>query len=213
MTVLQLFLLLTAPAVGGTLARCVDRSRRPRLRALRIAVAAAAMGVVAAALLVADSAAGLAAACYLGWVLIPLAALDLRIRRLPDPLTAALAGGGVLAVLAGVGPTPLQALIGGLGGGLAFLAIGWGYRVLRGREGLGLGDVKLVAALGLWLGPEALPAMITLAAGGGLLATLLWAWWTGLKAVDTYPAPLGTFLALAAFPVWLFAHGAAPAGF
>ena len=94
--------------------------------------------------------------CLLGWCLVALAATDLATFVLPDALTLPLAGAGlVLAereVLA-------DCLVGAVAGWAAFQAIGCLYRHLRGRDGLGGGDAKLMTAAGAWVGWQGLPTV------------------------------------------------------
>ncbi|SMX40810.1 prepilin peptidase [Maliponia aquimaris] len=105
------------------------------------------------------------------WLLLALAASDLLWFRLPDALTAALAALCLGAALAqGVF---LAALGGGLIGAGAFLALRAGYKALRGREGLGLGDVKLMAGLGALTGAAGLPLLVLIAALAALATALL----------------------------------------
>lgn len=107
------------------------------------------------------------------WVLLVLAACDLTRYRLPDPLTLMLfLCTLILAVLPG-GVGLWSALVGAIAGVSSFAALRWGYRALRGREGLGLGDVKLMAGLGAWAGPWDLPLLVLIAALGALLAALV----------------------------------------
>ncbi len=138
----------------------------------------------------------LACVAYLAAILIALSVIDLKTGYLPDPLQIALAAGGLAVVLIG-SPLALSwqmalggaALNGGLFWGLRWLVSRW-----KGREAMGLGDVKLVAAGGLWLGPVALPYIM---AAGGIL-TLLGAGLAGLmtgKAVWRGEMPLGPGLA------------------
>lgn len=133
---------------------------------------------------------------YLAAVLIALSIIDLKTGYLPDPLQIVLAVGG-LAVVAIGSPLALSwelslggaALNGGLFWGLRWLVSRW-----KGREAMGLGDVKLVAAGGLWVGPLALPYVM---AAGGVL-TLFGALLAGLvtrKAVWQGEMPLGPGLA------------------
>ena len=141
----------------------------------------------------------------LGWQLLLLGLLDLRHFWLPDRLVIVLAATGLIpALLAAASDVSLIAgpLLGAtLGFGLLWLAALF-YRSLRGREGLGAGDPKLLGAIGLWLGPL------------GVVKTLLGASLIGLAAVGALvlarrtPAadtalPLGTLLALAGFAVYL----------
>lgn len=138
-----------------------------------------------------------------GWMLLTLAVLDARELWLPDALTLPLA---VLGLTLGdwILPAPLldRAIGAGLGYGLLF-ALAIGYRRLRGRDGLGLGDAKLLGAIGAWLGWQLLPFVLL----GASLAGLLWALILHLqgKAVDgATKLPFGTFLCLAVAPAaWL----------
>ncbi|PJG49167.1 prepilin peptidase [Sphingobium sp. LB126] len=137
----------------------------------------------------------------LGWLLLTLAVLDKRHLWLPDALTLPLAFLGFTIGLwstdAGMGDRVIGAAV----GYLALLCVALGYRRLRGREGLGLGDAKLLGALGAWFGWQALPFIVLLAASLGLLAVLA-AMAVG-RAVDARTqVPLGTFLAVAAVPGW-----------
>lgn len=146
----------------------------------------------------------LALGCALGWLLLTLAAIDLRIGLLPDPLVLALAliglGGG-----AWLAPeTLVDRLVGGLLGAGLLAGVAHIFARLRGREGLGLGDVKLIGALGLWVGWQGLPWVILL----GSLAGLAYA---GLRLLLRRPLsrheelPFGPFLALSGWLVWLYA--------
>jgi leader peptidase (prepilin peptidase)/N-methyltransferase len=141
-----------------------------------------------------------ALACF-GWALLLLGLLDARHMWLPDALTLplALAGLAVSAIL----PEPtLAARLAGAGLGYAALeGLRRAWRRWRGRDGLGGGDPKLLAAIGAWLGIAALPGVVLIAALGGLA-------WAGLErlrgrpAGGTVPIPLGTALAASAW-VWL----------
>jgi leader peptidase (prepilin peptidase)/N-methyltransferase len=137
------------------------------------------------------------------WLLIALAVTDLRWFRLPDVLTAALAAAAVgLAVLPG-GIGLWDAAIGAALGAGSFAALRSGYRWLRGREGLGLGDVKLMAGLGAFAGPFDLPLLVLVGAVLGLAFAVL------VRGADK-PAlaadraiPFGTSLCAAAALLWL----------
>ncbi|MCC5969530.1 MAG: prepilin peptidase [Pararhodobacter sp.] len=155
-----------------------------------------------------------AAAAFLGalflWCLLALALSDLRFFRLPDPLTAALALIGFALALAGDGsgwphwPERLgAAVIGAVVGGGSFWALRLAYRQITGREGMGMGDVKLMAGIGAGLGAAALP-MVTLLAGlSALVLAALRAWRRGRGLRRTGRVPFGAFLALAAAAIWL----------
>jgi len=136
-----------------------------------------------------------------GWLLVALAALDLRHFWLPDRLTAAVALLGVAGAFAGLHPPPLDRLIGGVGGFALLWSIGAAYRLVRKREGLGAGDPKLFGAIGLWVGWQALPFVLLGASAAGLGMALMLM--LRQRVTATTRLPLGTLLAVAAFPVWL----------
>lgn len=107
--------------------------------------------------------------CLLGWALLALVLLDARHFWLPDVLTLPLLLLG-LAAAAWLDPAGWAShALGAALGWAAFAAIGWAYRMVRGREGLGGGDAKLLGAGGAWLGLGALPALVLAAALLGLL--------------------------------------------
>lgn len=153
---------------------------------------------------VAPDLAGVAAA-LIGWLLVALAALDLRHFWLPDRLTGAVAVVALVSGVLGAMPPLTDRLVGGLAGFVALAAIAWSYRILRHREGLGAGDPKLFGAIGLWLGWGALPFVLLGASGVGLLAVALMTL-RGKAVGATTPIPFGTLLAVAAFPVWVFSR-------
>lgn len=137
----------------------------------------------------------------LGWLLLTLAVLDWRYLWLPDALTFPLAFLGLtLGLWATSTPLP-DRFIGAAAGYLSLLAVAVGYRLARGREGLGLGDAKLLGALGAWFGWQALPFILLMAATLGLLAVM--AGVAAGRTIDrTTRVPLGTCLAMAAAPGW-----------
>ncbi|MBA3895803.1 MAG: prepilin peptidase [Sphingomonadaceae bacterium] len=137
-----------------------------------------------------------------GWMLAALAALDVVHFWLPDRLTAALGLYGVAGVAFRIPPAALDRLIGGAAGFAALAAIAWSYRRLRGRDGLGAGDAKLLGAIGLWLGWRALPFVLVGACALGLAAALAMRLRGETVRADTR-LPLGALMAVAAFPVWL----------
>lgn len=163
-----------------------------------VELAAGAIGALALAFVPAPS--GLLTA-LLGWWLLALALIDLRAWRLPDVLTLPLVAAGIAAAVAGWLPDadPVRALAGAAVGYLVLAGIGWAYRRLRGRDGLGLGDAKLLAAAGAWLGIEALPALVLIAAVLGLALALSRA---GPVRAET-AVPFGPPLALAFWGLFL----------
>lgn len=153
------------------------------------------------AMLVAPGHAGLTGALF-GWLLVALAALDLRHFWLPDRLTATLALVGLAAGLTGLAPPFLDRAIGAAAGFGVLVVIARAYRWLRKREGLGGGDPKLLGAIGVMLGWQALPYVVLGASGVGLL-------YVGLRIVGgqkpglTDRLPFGALMALAALPIWV----------
>jgi leader peptidase (prepilin peptidase) / N-methyltransferase len=141
--------------------------------------------------------------CVLGWWLLTLGWIDARSWLLPDPLTLPLILAG-LAAAAAFDPEQLTGrALGAALGYLSLLATAALYRVLRGREGLGRGDAKLLAASGAWVGAAALPQVILFAA----LSALVIAGCLRLGGVrlGIYSAlPFGPLIALATWLVWLF---------
>lgn len=138
-----------------------------------------------------------------GWLLLALAILDARHFWLPDALTLPLA---VLGLTLGdwVLPAPLSdRLLGAVIGYGGFFLLALAYRRLRGREGLGLGDAKLLGAIGAWLSWSLLPLVLLVASLGGLLWALVLRL-RGAALDSTTRLPLGTFLCLAVAPAaWL----------
>lgn len=146
---------------------------------------------------------GLAGAGWalLGWLLLTLAVLDWRHFWLPDALTLPLAFLGLTLGLWVTDLTLPDRLIGAAGGYAALMMVALAYRAVRGREGLGLGDAKLMGALGAWFGWQALPFILLMAAAVGLVAVLARVA-VGRKVDRTTRIPLGTCLAAAALPGW-----------
>ena len=134
-----------------------------------------------------------------GWLLLTLAVLDWRHFWLPDALTLPLAFLGFTIGLWATDVALVDRAIGAAAGYGALLAIALGYRAVRGRDGLGLGDAKLLGALGAWMGWQALPFILLIASATGLLVMLV----TGRAKAAGARVPLGTFLALAAVPAWI----------
>ena len=143
-----------------------------------------------------------AVTALLGWWLVLLAALDLEHQWLPDRLTLPLIPAGLAAGWGGFGPALDARLIGAAAGFLSLFLIARGYRAVRRREGLGGGDPKLFAALGAWLGWVHLPIVLVGAGLLGFAALAVRRLRGGAVAADDR-LPLGTLMALAAWPIWI----------
>lgn len=130
--------------------------------------------------------------------LIALAWIDFKTFRLPDTLTLPLILLGILQ--AGfLGGGLRSSLIGAGIGYAAFVALEIGFRRLRGKDGLGRGDAKLLAAGGAWCGWAGLPFIVLIASGSGLTAMLLPSFRSKANAGRI---PFGPFLAFGIFIVW-----------
>ena len=141
-----------------------------------------------------------------GWWLLLIAAIDAEHHWLPNRLTLALGAAGLLAGFGGFGPALIDRAIGASAGFAVLAGLALAYRRLRGREGLGGGDPKLLAAIGAWLGWQALP-LVLLGAGLAGLAGLALRRARGERIAATDRLPLGTLMALAAWPLWLVTAG------
>jgi leader peptidase (prepilin peptidase)/N-methyltransferase len=140
----------------------------------------------------------------LGWTLLTLSLIDLRCYRLPDFLTVPLVLAG-LGVTAWAWPDELSGHLLGAGLGYSALAgIGWLYKALRGRDGLGLGDAKLLAAGGAWLSWEALPGLVLLAAALALAVTAATRLVQGAPLSAATRVPFGPYLAVSIWLAWLY---------
>jgi leader peptidase (prepilin peptidase)/N-methyltransferase len=141
--------------------------------------------------------------CGLGWTLLALAWIDLEWLILPDTLTLPLLLGGLAATWLAAPEALGDAALGAGLGWLVFAAVAAGYRALRGRDGLGGGDAKLLGAAGAWLGWQALPQVMLLAAVAalGVVGTLRL---VRGRAFDGVELAFGPWLALATWLVWLY---------
>jgi len=180
--------------------RC--RSCRARIAPMHLAIELAAVAVAVWAASV-DSGDALWAGCALGWALLALAWIDVAEFWLPDALTLPLLLAG-LAATWWLQPWALtDHAIGAAVGYSLFRLVSWGYRRLRGRDGLGEGDAKLLAAAGAWLGWEALPLVLIGAAVAGLLWAVV-AMARGQRMTGATALPFGPPLAAATWVVWLY---------
>jgi leader peptidase (prepilin peptidase)/N-methyltransferase len=142
------------------------------------------------------------ATCFLGWTLLTLAAIDLKHQILPDVLTLPLAVGGLVIGFADSIDTGLQHTIGAMSGFLLFYTVARVYRAARHQDGLGLGDAKLMAAAGAWIGWLDLPFVLLVAAVSALAAVALRAALS--RGIDiNRRIAFGPYLAVAFFAVWL----------
>jgi leader peptidase (prepilin peptidase)/N-methyltransferase len=129
------------------------------------------------------------------WCLLALTGIDWRTQYLPDGITLPLLWLGLLASLGGWFATPADAIVGAAAGYLLLWAVYHGFRLITGKQGMGHGDFKLLAAIGAWLGWQALPQVILLASAvGAVVGVALTVF--GRLGRDV-PMPFGPFLAAA----------------
>lgn len=141
--------------------------------------------------------------CVLGWALLTLAIIDWRHLLLPDSLTLPLVAGGLLVAWYLDPEHLLDHGIGAAAGFLLVFIVAAVYRRLREREGIGLGDAKLLASAGAWLGWQGLPSVVLIAAATGLAGALILARRAG-KLDPKRPIPFGPSLAGGFWLVWLY---------
>ncbi|MFN3628578.1 MAG: prepilin peptidase [Casimicrobiaceae bacterium] len=116
------------------------------------------------------------AAMALCATLVTLTAIDLDTQLLPDNLTLPLLWLGLIVNLSGLFARLPDAVVGAVAGYLVLWSVYWLFKLLTGREGMGYGDFKLLAALGAWFGWQALPMILLIssvigaAVGVGLIA-------------------------------------------
>jgi len=132
-------------------------------------------------------------ALSLGLMLIALTFIDLDTQLLPDDLTLPLLWAGLLLNLWGTFVPLQEAVIGAMAGYLALWLVYWIFRLTTGKEGMGYGDFKLLAALGAWLGWQALPTIILLSALVGAIVGI--ALIVFRKHGRDTPIPFGPYLA------------------
>ena len=127
--------------------------------------------------------------------LLVLALIDFDTTLLPDDITLPLLWAGLLANLFGLYTSLPSAVIGAMAGYLVLWSIYWAFKLLTGKEGMGYGDFKLLAAMGAWLGWKMLPLLILLSSFVGALigiALIILA-----KRGKDIPMPFGPYLAAA----------------
>ncbi len=135
------------------------------------------------------------AACGLLWTLLALTGIDFDTQLLPDNLTLPLLWAGLIVNLWGVFAPLASAVIGAVAGYLSLWAVYWLFKLIRGKEGMGYGDFKLLGALGAWLGWQMLPAIVLLSSvvGAAIGISLV-----AFKGRDhNIPMAFGPFLAIA----------------
>ena len=124
-----------------------------------------------------------------------LTAIDVDTQLLPDQITMPLLWAGLLVNVWDVFVPLRTAVIGAIAGYLSLWAVYWLFKLIRGKEGMGYGDFKLLAAIGAWLGWKMLPAVILLSSLVGAVVGILLIWLA--KHGRHVPIPFGPYLAAA----------------
>lgn len=136
----------------------------------------------------------------LGWILLALAVIDWQEFVVPDFLTLPLVPAGLVVAWVSDQSTVADHAIGVAVGFGAVVIVRWIYWRLRHREGIGLGDAKLLAAAGAWTGWEGLPLIVLIGSVAGLVTTAVFQ----RKLSPEHRVPFGTFLALGTWLVCLY---------
>jgi leader peptidase (prepilin peptidase)/N-methyltransferase len=142
------------------------------------------------------------AGLVLTWALVTLTVIDLDHQLLPDSITLPLLWAG-LAINSGNLFIALDTAVwGAIAGYLSLWSVYWGFRLITGKEGMGFGDFKLLAALGAWVGWIALPTVILLSSLVGACVGLFMVIVRGKD--KSIPIPFGPYLAAAGWLTLLY---------
>jgi len=134
--------------------------------------------------------------------LVALSGIDLRTQLLPDQLTLPLMWLGLVASIDALFLTPKQAMVGAMVGYLSLWSVWWLFKQLTGKEGMGHGDFKLLAALGAWVGLKGIIPTILLSS---LVGAVIGSIWLAAKGRDrATPIPFGPYLAAAGWIVFFW---------
>jgi leader peptidase (prepilin peptidase)/N-methyltransferase len=136
------------------------------------------------------------------WLLIAMTFIDLDKMLLPDQLTLPLMWIGLLMNTFSIFVSPTDAIIGACAGYLTLWSIYWAFKLLTGKEGMGYGDFKLLAALGAWFGWQYLPIVILLSSIVGAIVGLFIMFYQNKG--KSVAIPFGPYLAAAGFITMLY---------
>ncbi|MBQ0725059.1 MAG: prepilin peptidase [Cycloclasticus sp.] len=131
------------------------------------------------------------------WVLICLTMIDIDTQLLPDSITLPLLWLALFASLLNIFVDPTTAIIGALAGYLSLWCVFWLFKLITGKEGMGYGDFKLLAAIGALLGWQLLPLVIILSAFSGAVIGISMIVFKGQNKHKAIP--FGPYLSIAAF--------------
>ncbi|WWE58971.1 A24 family peptidase [Parasalinivibrio latis] len=130
------------------------------------------------------------------WTLIALTFIDADTQLLPDSITLPLLWAGIAVSVFGISPVSLSdSVVGAMAGYLSLWSVFWAFKLLTGKDGMGYGDFKLLAALGAWLGWQSLPLLILLASLTGAIFGIIQLRRAGQST--SQPFAFGPYLAIA----------------
>lgn len=147
--------------------------------------------------------AGMAAVVFV-WLLVAMTFIDADTQLLPDDLTLSLMWLGLLVNLHGTFTSLDNAVIGAAAGYLSLWSVYWVFKLVTGKEGMGYGDFKLLAALGAWMGWSMLPMIILLSSAVGAVIGISMMLFGRLGKGK--PIPFGPYLAIAGLIALLWGH-------
>jgi len=141
-------------------------------------------------------------AALLSCYLVALSGIDLRTRLLPDQLTLPLMWLGLIGSLDNLYMPAKPALLGAIAGYVSLWLVWWLFKQITGKEGMGRGDFKLLAALGAWVGLSGvLPIILLSSVVGAVIGSV----WLAMKGRDrATPIPFGPYLAIAGWIVFFW---------
>ena len=188
---------LSYVALGGKCSHCAVRIS-PRYPLLELVT-----GLMTLALAwYFDTPFALLGALLFTWALIALTMIDIDHQLLPDDITLPLLWLGLLFNLNATYVSLPDAVIGAITGYLSLWSIYWLFKLITGKEGMGHGDFKLLAALGAWMGWQALPMIILLSSVVGAVCGI--ALMVIKRRGKDIPIPFGPYLAMAGWIVLLW---------
>jgi len=136
--------------------------------------------------------AGIAALFFI-WALVALTFIDFDTQLLPDSITLPLLWLGLLLNLNGAFTSLANAVVGAVAGYLVLWSVYWAFKLFTGKEGMGFGDFKLLAAIGAWLGWTLLPLVILLSSLVGAVVGIILI--VATRHGRNIPIPFGPYLA------------------
>lgn len=141
-------------------------------------------------------------ASLLSCFLVALSGIDLRTRLLPDQLTLPLMWLGLIASVENLYLPPKSAVLGAMAGYISLWSVWWLFKQITGKEGMGHGDFKLLAAIGAWTGLKGvLPTILISSLVGAIIGSI----WLAVKGRDrATPIPFGPYLAIAGWIVFFW---------